>query len=433
MEKVKYLILGAGPAGLTFANMLKRKGEESFLILEKEKEAGGLCRSEEVDGSPLDIGGGHFLDVRRPKVCEFLFDFLPKEEWALFRRDSRICLQSAVVGHPLEANIWQFPLEEQVEYLSSIAKAGCNSGEPVPERFVEWIVWKLGQKIADDYMLPYNQKMFADELDTLGIYWLDKLPDVSFEDTLRSCLARKPFGSQPGHASFYYPKKYGYGEVWKRMAEAVAPKVVYGCEAEEIDCTPSGHGIPSFDGASPFGSTPPKEGVDVCRTKAVKTKNGQTFMADKIITTVPWASFSQITGMPEELFLSIKDLKSSAVEIRYVPENLDTQAHWLYVPDLKIPYHRILVRHNFCQESRGYWLETRAERTAMFSPEDENYRYLNSCAYPLNTMGKPEIVEKLLAFGRENQIYGLGRWGEHSHYNSDVVVERAMELAEKMA
>ena len=186
MEKVKYLILGAGPAGLTFANMLKRKGEESFLILEKEKEAGGLCRSAEVDGSPLDIGGGHFLDVRRPKVCEFLFDFLPKEEWALFRRDSRICLQSAVVGHPLEANIWQFPLEEQVEYLSSIAKAGCNSGEPVPERFVEWIVWKLGQKIADDYMLPYNQKMFADELDTLGIYWLDKLPDVSFEDTLRS-------------------------------------------------------------------------------------------------------------------------------------------------------------------------------------------------------------------------------------------------------
>lgn len=403
MEKVKYLILGAGPAGLTFANMLKRKGEESFLILEKEKEAGGLCRSAEVDGSPLDIGGGHFLDVRRPKVCEFLFDFLPKEEWALFRRDSRICLQSAVVGHPLEANIWQFPLEEQVEYLSSIAKAGCNSGEPVPERFVEWIVWKLGQKIADDYMLPYNQKMFADELDTLGIYWLDKLPDVSFEDTLRSCLARKPFGSQPGHASFYYPKKYGYGEVWKRMAEAVAPKVVYGCEAEEI-CT-----------------------------KAVKTKGGQTFMADKIITTIPWASFSKIEGMPKELFLSIKDLKSSAVEIRYVPENLDTQAHWLYVPDLKIPYHRILVRHNFCQESRGYWLETREERTAMFSPEDENYRYLNSCAYPLNTMGKPEIVEKLLAFGRENQIYGLGRWGEHSHYNSDVVVERAMELAEKMA
>ena len=61
MEKYKYLILGAGPAGLTFANLLLQNGEESFLVIEKESEAGGLCRSHEVDGAPLDIGGGHFL------------------------------------------------------------------------------------------------------------------------------------------------------------------------------------------------------------------------------------------------------------------------------------------------------------------------------------------------------------------------------------
>lgn len=41
MEKVKYLILGAGAAGLSFANYLKQNGEDSFLVLEKEKEAGG--------------------------------------------------------------------------------------------------------------------------------------------------------------------------------------------------------------------------------------------------------------------------------------------------------------------------------------------------------------------------------------------------------
>ena len=40
MEKVKYLILGAGPAGLTFANRLKELSEDSFLVLEKEQEAG---------------------------------------------------------------------------------------------------------------------------------------------------------------------------------------------------------------------------------------------------------------------------------------------------------------------------------------------------------------------------------------------------------
>ena len=81
MEYTKYVILGAGPAGLAFAQGLKDQGQDSFVILEKEKTAGGLCRSACVDGSPFDIGGGHFLDVRRPGVVRLLFRFLPQEEW----------------------------------------------------------------------------------------------------------------------------------------------------------------------------------------------------------------------------------------------------------------------------------------------------------------------------------------------------------------
>ena len=51
------LILGAGPAGLTLGNRLKEKGVGTFTILEKENEAGGLCRTVMVDGVPVDIGG----------------------------------------------------------------------------------------------------------------------------------------------------------------------------------------------------------------------------------------------------------------------------------------------------------------------------------------------------------------------------------------
>ena len=32
----------------------------------------------------------------------------------------------------------------------------------------------------------------------------------------------------------------------------------------------------------------------------------------------------------------------------------------------------------------------------------------------------------------EKNVTGLGRWGEHQHYNADVVVERALRLAETM-
>ena len=50
----------------------------------------------------------------------------------------------------------------------------------------------------------------------------------------------------------------------------------------------------------------------------------------------------------------------------------------------------------------------------------------------LNTVEKPKIMKKLLDWSRENNVIGLGRWGEHQHYNSDVTVELAMQLAEKL-
>lgn len=404
MDKVEYLILGAGAAGLTAANRLKELGVESFYVLEKEKEAGGLCRSTMVDGSPLDIGGGHFLDVRRPGVNEFLFHFMPREEWNIFERDSRIRVNGEEISHPMEANIWQFSIDSQIAYLTSISQAGCNRQEPVPSRFTDWIRWKLGDKIATDYMLPYNSKMFGDKLDLLGTYWLDKLPNVSFEDTLRSCLEKKAYGQQPGHASFYYPKKYGYGELFTRMADKISDRLIYDKEVEEIDFT----------------------------ERKVITQDGSCYQADKIIVTIPWNSIKVLIGMPDELLQKVRTLKHTGVEIRYYEENMDTEAHWIYYPDNSLSYHRILVRSNFCTGSKGYWTETNMERVAACKQRDEARCFNNEYAYPLNTIGKQEIMKELLEWTASKFVYGLGRWGEHEHYNSDRTVELALKLAEEL-
>ena len=415
---MKYLILGAGPAGLTVANKLKQAGITDFLVLEREETAGGLCRSIEVDGAPFDIGGGHFLDVRRPHVNEFLFEFMPEEEWDKYDRDSRIVVNGNVVNHPIEANIWQMKIEDQVEYLKSIAVAGCNIGTPMPEAFVDWIYWKLGSKVAEDYMIPYNQKMFSKELNQLGTYWLEKLPNVSFEETLLSCLTKKAYGTQPGHAQFYYPKKYGYGELWLRMADAIKDNIEYNKSVKAIDFT----------------------------TKTITAADGEKYQAETIITTIPWMEFDEIIGMPEDIKESIGELKFSSIQTKYFaenigelkfssiqteyfPDNLDTPCQWIYYPDPKLSYHRILVRHNFCPNSKGYWTETNSERIGMEEPND-NFKYMNQYAYPLNTIRKPEIMKKLLSWSKEQGVIGLGRWGEHQHYNSDVTVDLAMKLAE---
>lgn len=398
---MKYLILGAGPAGLTFANMLLEHGEKDFLVLERNPEAGGLCRSTEVDGSPFDIGGGHFLDVKDPGVTSFMFRFLPEDEWDRYERDSRIDLYGDIIGSPIEANIWQLPEDKQKRYLDAIECAGCNTGKDMPARFTEWIEWKLGKAIAEDYMLPYNRKMFGEDLDSLGTYWLEKLPNVSYEETKMSCVNKKAYGTQPGHARFMYPKKYGYGEAFLRMAGALGEKIRYNEKVTSID----------YEN---------------------RIVNG-IYSADNIVVTIPWNSVDKHIGLPDKLYKNLYDLKYSSIVTEYDPEMLDTKAHWIYYPDPGKSYHRILVRHNFCHGSKGYWTETNLARYDEAGAQKKGKSYfVNDYAYPLNTIGKQEKVKEFLDFTATRNIIGLGRWGQWQHFNSDVVMRLAMDLAGKM-
>ena len=113
----------------------------------------------------------------------------------------------------------------------------------------------------------------------------------------------------------------------------------------------------------------------------------------------------------------------------YHEENLDTEAQWIYYPDPKLDYHRILVRHNFCPDSKGYWTETNLVR---YKEDKTKKAFVNEYAYPLNTIDKPVAIKNILDFMEKRDIIGLGRWGEWQHYNSDVVVELGMKLADRL-
>lgn len=392
---MKFCILGAGPSGLAFAAALQHAGCDSFVLLEKESEAGGLCRSAMVDGAPLDIGGGHFLDVGRQRVLDFLFGFMPREEWREFKRVSTIRIRGVEVEHPLEGNLWQLPLDAQVEFLESIARAGVAQGTPEPTTFGAWMRWKLGDRITDEYMLPYNRKMWSMPLDDLGIYWIYKLPSVSFRETLRSCLERKSGGSLPAHGRFPYPAAHGYGEVWHRIAASLGERFV------------PGHALSSVD----------------VESRIIDGK----IKADVIVSTIPWTVWPRIAKLPEAIRAAIEKLVHTNVHMDYQPENLASRAHWIYEPNESLAHHRLLLRHNFCGGARGHWTETNARRALA----SRGSRFVNEFAYPVNTVGKPEAVATILAWARAHGIIGLGRWGTWEHMNSDVAVDLALGAAEK--
>jgi len=398
MKKVKYLVLGGGPSGLTVANALILEGipRDEIVLLEKESRVGGLCRSEMIDGAPIDVGGGHFLDIRRKNVLDFLFSFMPETEWTLFDRISKIRILDLEVDHPYEANLWQLPVHVQVDYLESIAQAGCVRGDPMPESFADWIHWKFGHRIANDYMLPYNKKIWSMNPDELGTYWLYKLPDVSFRDTLMSCLERSPQGKLPAHGKFYYPKQFGYGEVWRRMGDALGESLVTDCPVESFD----------FEN---------------------RIVNGR-WSADTIISTIPWSLWRDYCQLPGDVDAAIRVLQNAPINVDYYPETLKSNAHWIYEPDESISYHRLLLRSNFAKNSRGYWTETNASR----STNAEGVRFHNDFAYPVNTLGKPKAMEVILSWAHRHRILGVGRWGRWEHMNSDVAVSEALEVSKKL-
>ena len=116
--------------------------------------------------------------------------------------------------------------------------------------------------------------------------------------------------------------------------------------------------------------------------------------------------------------------------LEYFKSDIDTDAQWIYYPDLAKEYHRMLVCRNFYPGGQGFWTETNLGRA---SGKMRGVRkYINEYAYPLNTVEKPQLMEELLTWCRNRNIYGLGRWGEHMHYNSDVVVRRAFSLFEEL-
>ncbi len=396
MERLRFIIIGAGPSGLAFAHTLKSRGENSFLVLEKESEAGGLCRSTDVDGSPLDIGGGHILDVKKKDVLDLLFQFMPRSEWQEYSRISKIRIRNREIDYPLEANLWQLPTEDQINFLESIAQAGCVCGEAMPEAFEAWITWKLGKCIAEEYMLPYNRKIWSIDLNELGIYWLSKLPDVSFREVLRSCLEGCPHGLLPAHEKFLYPKRYGYGEVWKRMGRALGDRLMTNTPVTSIDL----------------------------RGRII---NGR-YEAETIITTIPWTIWPQVADIPADIRTAIDKLHYTAIDVDYHRESLATKAHWVYEPDEKLAYHRILCRPNFCLGSIGYWTETNSRR----SGNDSDWHYRNEYAYPLNTHDKPEAMAIILNWAKQHSIIGLGRWGTWEYMNSDVAVYHAIAEAKKL-
>lgn len=398
-----YLIIGGGISGVATARLLQQAGIERIGLLEAAPVPGGLCRTKTISGHVLDTGGGHFLCTKHPEVYRFIFDHIPESDFNRFDRVSRIEIEGHEVDYPLESNIWQLPPKLCAEYLASITGNGEARGLPRPTNFESWSRWKLGDRITDSYMLPYNRKIWGVDASEMDIDWLHKIPRLDVAEISRACRERCADPSRmPSHAGFYYPKAGGFQRVFDAIAAPVMNRIETNCPVNQIE----------------------KRGDTLVVNGRYRTR--------AIINTAPWHGLMESPIFTPETRAAIAKLRHNQLVVSLHEAPYSTPAHWVYQPDEQLRHHRSFFIRNFAPHSaaHGFYRETNLKRWR--SGHGELHAEVNSHAYPIPTLGWAGAIDQVLRATRPLGVHGLGRWGQWQYFNSDVCIYEAMQLVRRL-
>lgn len=403
-----YVIIGGGITGVAAARRLQQLGRTNFVLLEGFKEVGGLCRTKFVDGHYLDIGGGHVLHSKFPEVLDWIFAHIPKEDFNKYDTKVLIDLEGHPVEFPIELNLWQLPTDLQVEYLYSYLTAA--SKEIKYENFESWIRNYLGDKIADNYMIPYNKKLWCIDISKLNTDWLVKIPETNIKLVLKSIIERNSnFTEQVvSHKSFYYPKYGGFQSVFDAIKKPVEDYIQINQEVKTL----------RYDKANELWYI------------------NEEFVTKKIINTAPWTKLDiQIEGFDYKKEFENLEYLSDVISL-WEREPYEHKAHWMYIPNPDVEQHREFYICNFAPYSKPGGVMTDINRIRWLANDKKwkagtpLYEHENIYSYPLPTKVYKAAMRKILDFSKDYHLYGLGRWGQWQYFNTDQCIKQVLDFFE---
>jgi UDP-galactopyranose mutase len=334
MDKV--IILGAGLAGLSAAYHL----DSDYEIYERESEVGGLCRSRYVDGFIFDHAV-HIFYSRDKYVNDLVIRLLknkghaslpvtsgkdarPTGKYNLLHnkkliphiRSSWIYSKGVYTPYPFQANTFGLPVDVVKECVLGFIEA-VYSDENLRRaaNFEEWIYSTFGEGIAKHFMIPFNRKLWGENLDQISTKWVqERIPQPKVEDVLDGALRRKPreYGA---NAHFWYPSSGGIGS----LARAFLPYIRNIKLNQEVV------------------SIHPQENYIVL-------SSGESVKYDKIISSLPLPKLIQMMGQ----FLD--HIKKASQQLKYrivytvnigVNRKDISHKHWVYFPEDDFLFYRL--------------------------------------------------------------------------------------------
>jgi protoporphyrinogen oxidase len=236
--EVEYLVVGAGISGLGFANWIAaeaaRRGgaRPEVLVLEADAEPGGYCKTVVQDGFVWDYSG-HFFHFKHPEIEAWLRARMPGSDVRTVRRRSRVRFGGVDIDFPFQKNIHQLPRQDFVDCLVDLYFRDEAILDVPAGSFREMLYRRYGRGIADKFLVPYNEKLYATDLgaldrDAMGRFF----PHADVADIIRNMRTPDNAGY---NATFTYPAGGAIEYVHALLRDLPPGQVACGERVRRID------------------------------------------------------------------------------------------------------------------------------------------------------------------------------------------------------
>jgi protoporphyrinogen oxidase len=222
-------IIGAGPAGLTAAYLLAKRGCRVDVWEADPTYVGGISRTVVHKGFRFDIGGHRFFS--KSSEVEALWSEILGNDMLTRNRLSRIYYDGKFYNYPLEASEVIRNLGKR-ESLLSVGSYLRKKLFPTrrPANLEEWVSSKFGSRLYKKFFKSYTEKVWGVPCREIAADWAaQRIKGLSLT---RAALAAfwSPPATEAGSdrskviksliSSFRYPR-LGPGMMWEATAERV--------------------------------------------------------------------------------------------------------------------------------------------------------------------------------------------------------------------
>ncbi len=424
----KVVIIGAGLSGLSAAYHLEKKGFSDYLIIEKEANSGGLCRSIRQDGFTFDFTG-HLLHSSNPYFSSLLLQFLGSDNVNKIMRRSFIYSHGVYTPYPYQVNLHGLPLKTILDCIEGFVKR--KSSKKKPKLFAEWVLKNFGQGLANSFFFPYQRKLLQYDVRKLSASWTGRfVPKTSLRQMLAGALHNN--GQNIGYnATFLYPRRGGIQYLIDQFVKKLNTQVITNCSVATIDL----------------------------KKRIITFKSGESISFDLIINTMPLNEFLFGCSSTSLVQAANKLLCTSVMCLNLGIERPSfSDKQWVYYPEKQYPFYRLGFYNTFSsamvpQGCSSMYIEcsyrnksersiknlvraSRAEVKKLFNLSEDEIVVENTLsiphAYVIYDLWRERNLAKLLVRLEQEGIYSIGRYGAWKYASMQESVLDGRNVANKI-